>query len=219
MATLERYLREPVSALTHFVACLLAIAGAGVLLMLSRGEVGKMLSLLVYGASLVVLFGASSLLHGLKVGTGIQAWLNRVDHMAIFLLIGGTYTPIVYNYFSPAASWPILAVVWGVAAAGMVLKALSKRIDSFFNVVIYVLLAWGGAIPLITALPAAALPAGGLVLLVLGGLIYSAGFVIYYTRRPDPWPRVFGHHEIWHVCVIGGSLCHYLFMLQYIVPG
>lgn len=217
MATLERYFREPLSAVTHLVAGLLALAGAGVLVLLSRGDAGKMLSLLVYGASLVGLFTASTMLHGLKVGDAFRAWLNRVDHMAIFLLIAGTYTPIVYHFFSPTTSVPILILVWAVAAAGMAFKLLSAHIDSFFGVAIYVLLAWGGAIPLVSALPAATLPAGGLVLLVLGGLIYSGGFVIYYTRRPDPWPRVFGHHEIWHLFVIGGSVCHYVFMLRYIV--
>lgn len=219
MTTLERYLREPLSALTHLVAGLLALGGADVLVFLSRGDVGKMLSLLVYGMSLVGLFTASTMLHGLKVRNTVQGWLNRVDHMAIFLLIAGTYTPIVYHFFSPAVRTPILILVWLVAVAGMAFKLLSKQIDNFFSVVIYVLLAWGGAIPLISALPMATLPSGGLALLALGGLIYSGGFVIYYTRRPDPWPRVFGHHEIWHLCVIGGSLCHYLFMLRYIVLG
>lgn len=219
MTTLERYLREPLSALTHLVAGLLALGGAGLLVFLSRGDVGKMLSLLVYGMSLVGLFTASTMLHGLKVRNTVQGWLNRVDHMAIFLLIAGTYTPIVYHFFSPAVRTPILILVWLVAVAGMAFKLLSKQIDNFFSVVIYVLLAWGGAIPLISALPMATLPSGGLALLALGGLIYSGGFVIYYTRRPDPWPRVFGHHEIWHLCVIGGSLCHYLFMLRYIVLG
>lgn len=217
MATLERYLREPLSALTHFVAGLFALGGGGVLVFLSRGDVGKMMALLVYGVSLVVLFTASTMLHGLKVRNSVRHWLNRVDHMAIFLLIAGTYTPIVYHFFSPAVRTPILILVWAVAIAGMAFKLLSRHIDNFFSVVIYVLLAWGGAVPLISALPVATLPAGGLALLVLGGLIYSGGFVIYYTRRPDPWPRVFGHHEIWHLCVIGGSLCHYLFMLRYIV--
>lgn len=219
MATLERYLREPLSALTHLVAGLLALVGAAILVLLTRDQPGKMMSLLVYGASLVGLFAASTLLHGLKVRESLQGWLNRVDHMAIFLLIGGTYTPIVYHFFSPAVSVPVLILVWVIAAAGMAFKLLSPRIDSFFSVVIYVLLAWGGAIPLVSLLPAAALTAGGLALLIVGGLIYSGGFVIYYTHRPDPWPRVFGHHEIWHLCVIGGSLCHYLFILRYIVLG
>lgn len=219
MATLQRFFREPLSALTHLIACVLALVGAGILLFLTREEVGKMFSLLVYGGSLVGLFAASTSLHGLKVSNVVRSWLNRIDHMAIFLLIAGTYTPIVYNYFSPAVRWPVLTAVWTVAVAGMAFKLLSARIDGFFSVLIYVLLAWGGAILLLSMLPSPALPdPGGLALLILGGLIYSGGFVIYYTRRPDPWPTVFGHHEIWHLCVIGGSLCHYLFMLGYVVP-
>lgn len=219
MDRLKAVFREPLSALTHLIACILALVGAAVLFMLSNDQPGKMLSLLVYGATLVCLFAASTLLHGLKVGEGLRNWLNRIDHMAIFLLIAGTYTPIVYNFIAPPARWPILFAVWAVAVAGMAFKLFSTNIDGFFSVLIYVLLAWGGAIPLVFFLePTPVLTGGGLALLVIGGLIYSGGFVIYYTRRPDPWPKVFGHHEIWHLCVIVASLSHYLFMLRYVVP-
>lgn len=220
IASLERFIEEPLSALTHLIACFLALLGTAILIVLTWREPGKMFSLLVYGATLAALFAASTLLHGLKVGDRVRNWLNRVDHMAIFLLIAGTYTPIVYNFTQRPERWAILFAVWGVAILGMLYKLLSARIDGFFSVVIYVLLAWGGAIPLVSVLhPTSLLSWSGLALLLAGGLIYSGGFVIYYTRRPDPWPRVFGHHEIWHLCVIGGSLCHYLFMLTNVVPA
>jgi hemolysin III len=220
MKSLQKMFREPLSTMTHLFACFLAVIGAIVLLLLTREQPVKMLSLLVYGATMVALFAASSLLHGLKVEEKIQAWLNRIDHMAIFLLIAGTYTPIVYNFFPPEQRLPILVAVWLIALVGMAFKLLSARIGGFFNVVPYVLLSWGGAIPLVAVLlPSAELAMGGLVLLLLGGLIYTGGFVIYYTERPDPWPKVFGHHEIWHLCVMGASFCHYLFMLRYVVPA
>lgn len=220
MTRLEKLLREPLSALTHLFAVGLAFAGTVILVALTRHEPGKMVSLLVYGATLIALFAASTLLHGLKASDRVQNWLNRIDHMAIFLLIAGTYTPIVYNLTAQPQRWVILFFVWAIALLGMLFKMLSTRIDGFFSVLIYVLLAWGGAVPLLaTLLPAFPLSWGGLLLLVIGGLIYSGGFVIYYTRRPDPWPRVFGHHEIWHLCVIGGSLCHYLFILVDVVPA
>lgn len=220
MATLERVFLEPWSALTHLIAAVLAAVGVAVLLLLSRAETGKMLSLLVYGVSMVALYLASTLLHGLKVARPVRAWLNRFDHMAIFLLIAGTYTPIVYNLFPRSWRWPVLGTVWLVALIGMAYKLASVRIHGFFNVSIYVILGWGGAVPLgLSVEVAKMIPRGGMALLLLGGLIYSTGFLIYYRQRPDPWPDVFGHHEIWHLFVIGGSLCHYLFMLFYVIPA
>lgn len=220
MATLERIFLEPLSALTHLIATLLAAVGLAVLLLLSWPETAKMFSLLVYGLSMIILYLASTLLHGLKVSRPVRTWLNRFDHMAIFLLIAGTYTPIVHNLFSDPWRWPILGAVWLVALAGMAYKLASVRIDGFLNVSIYVLLGWGGATPLALSTEVVSrIPWAGMGLLLLGGLIYSSGFVIYYLQRPDPWPDVFGHHEIWHLFVIGGSLCHYLFMLLYVVPA
>ena len=220
VAALERVFLEPLNALTHLIASVLAAVGMVVLLALSSPEPGKMLSLLVYGSSMVFLYLASTLLHGLKVSRPVRIWLNRFDHMAIFLLIAGTYTPIVYNLFPSSWRWPVLGSVWLVALIGMAYKLASVRIHGFFNVSIYVLLGWGGAMPLAMSVEIARIiPRGGMALLLLGGLIYSAGFLIYYRQRPDPWPDVFGHHEIWHLFVIGGSLCHYLFMLLYVVPA
>ncbi len=219
MARLQAILREPLSALTHLAACILALVGTIVVVLLSLDQPGKMLSLLTYGVSLTLLFAASTLLHGLRVGSRAQQWLNRLDHAAIFLLIAGTYTPIAYNFLPGRLRWLMLAVVWGVAFAGVLLKLLSARIDGFAQVAIYVILSWGGALPLIVMLRESSLISfGSLWLLVSGGVIYTVGFAIFYWRRPDPWPGLFGHHEIWHLCVIGASLCHYLFMLFYVVP-
>ena len=219
MSTLEQFLREPLSALLHLLGGVIALPALGLLLLLSRHDLARALSLLIYGISVVALFGASTLLHGLKVSYRFQKWLNRLDHMAIFLLIAGTYTPIVYNLFPRRWRWPILVAVWSIALAGMAYKLTSVRIHGFFNVSIYLLLGWG-AVPL--ALTLRLLPIVspvGLGLLLLGGLIYSTGFVIYYCQWPDPRPDVFGHHEIWHLFVLGGSLCHYLFMLLFVAPA
>jgi hemolysin III len=216
---LEKLFLEPLNTITHLVATVLACAGLPWLLALTWDEPRKMLSLLVYGLSLIALFAASTLLHGLRVAERWRMWLNRFDHMAIFLLIAGTYTPIVANLFPPRWRAPVLAVVWVVAGTGMLFKLLSTRIHGFFNVSIYMILGWGGAVPLSLALQIVPLIGrSGLFLLLLGGLIYSVGFVIYYLERPNPWPGWLGHHEIWHLFVIGGSLCHYLFMLYHVVP-
>ncbi|MDX1687786.1 MAG: hemolysin III family protein [Candidatus Promineifilaceae bacterium] len=219
MATLEQLLHEPLSALLHLLGALFALPGLALLLAMSRHDAGRLISLMVYGFSLVSLYGASTLLHGLKVPPRLHNWLNRLDHMAIFFLIAGTYTPIVYNLFPSRWRWPVLVAVWGIAFVGMAYKLTSMRIHGFFNVSVYMILGWG-ALPLALALRLLPIisPAG-LGLLLLGGLIYSAGFVIYYLEWPDPWPNVFGHHEIWHLFVLGGSLCHYLFMLLFVAPA
>jgi hemolysin III len=220
LSALERLFLEPVNTITHLLAAFLAVPGLAWLLWLTRDEPLKMLSLLVYGLSLIVLFAASALLHGLKVGNRWRMWLNRFDHMAVFLLIAGTYTPIVANLFPPAWRAPILTGVWSVAAIGMFYKLASAGIHGFFNVSIYVIVSWGGALPLALSLQVASrIGRDGLALLLTGGLIYSLGFVVYYVRRPDPWPGWLGHHELWHLFVIGGSLCHYLFMLYHVVPA
>lgn len=218
LATLEQLFREPFSALLHLIGGVFALPGLLLLLVISRHDAGKVLSLLIYGVSLLALYGASTLLHGLKVSFRLHRWLNRLDHMAIFLLIAGTYTPIVYNLFPHRWRWPILIIVWCIAFVGMAYKLTSVQIHGFFNVSVYMVLGWG-AVPLMLALRLwPIISPAGLGLLLLGGLIYSAGFVIYYLERPDPWPNVFGHHEIWHLFVLGGSLCHYLFMLLFVAP-
>lgn len=216
---LDRYLLEPMSALTHLVGALGALAGLIVLLRLTRYDPPKMLSLLVYGGSMVILFTASTLFHGIKIGGEKRMWLNRLDHVAIFLVIAGTYTPIVYNLFPEDWRWPVLIAVWALSSIGMGYKLISRRIHGFFNASIYPMLSWAGVVPAALASHVKpVVPLNGLLLLGLGGLIYMIGFVVYYRRWPDPWPRIFGHHEIWHLFVLGGSLCHFLFMLLYVVP-
>jgi len=217
---LRRYLLEPVNALTHLAAAVAALLGAIWLLYLARGQPAKMLTLAVYGLSMVLLFSASALLHGVRLPEHRRMGLNRLDHAAIFLLIAGTYTPVVYNLFPVAWRGPLLIGIWTVSLIGMAYKLVSQRIHGFFNASIYPLLAWAGVVPAYLAYRIEPfVPAGGLVLLFAGGLIYMLGFVVYYWRWPDPWPEHFGHHEIWHVLVMAGSACHFAFMALYVAPA
>lgn len=214
---LAKHLHEPASTLTHILGGVASLLGTGWLVWLTWGEWPKLWTLLIYGFSMTAMYSASSLLHGVKPRPRLQFQLNRLDHMSIFLLIAGTYTPIVHIFFPNEWRWPVLLIVWLAAFVGMVYKLLSRHIHGFMNASIYLIVTWGGVLPLILAGNAARwLPPGGLQVLLLGGLIYSVGFVVYYFRWPDPWPKVFGHHEIWHLFVLGGSLCHYWFMLHYV---
>ncbi len=217
MTGLERYLEEPINAITHLFGAIASLIGLVILLLLAHGDLGKSISLAIYGSSMVALYTASSLFHGAKLAGDGRNWLNRLDHAAIFLLIAGTYTPIVYNLFPIQWRWQILVAIWMVAFTGMAYKLLSSQIHGLFNASIYPVISWAGVVPALLAYRIGPLvPRAGLLLLILGGLVYMIGFVIYYRRWPNPWPGVFGHHEIWHIFVMGGSLLHYLFVLFFI---
>ncbi len=217
MRRITRRLYEPASTLTHLLGGLASLLGTAWLVWLAWGEWPKAWTLLIYGLSMTTMYGASTLFHGVRPRPRLHFRLNRLDHMAIFLMIAGTYTPIVYAYFPLHWRWPVLLSVWLAALLGMVYKLFSRRIHGLLNASIYLIVTWGGALPLLLAGNVTHwLPPNGLVLLFLGGFIYTVGFVVYYFERPDPWPHLFGHHEIWHLFVLGGSLCHFLFMLNYV---
>jgi hemolysin III len=212
-------LLEPVNALTHMVGALSALAGLLLLVALTYDDIPKMVSLIIYGLSMIFLFTASSLFHGIVLPEGRRMWLNRLDHVAIFTLIAGTYTPIVYNLFPAGYRWWVLAAIWSIALIGILFKLFSRGIHGFFNASIYPAMAWAGVLPALLAYRVEPLvPLAGLALLLLGGLIFMGGFVVYYRRQPDPWPAIFGHHEIWHLLVMAGVFCHFIFMLLYVVP-
>ncbi|MFQ5420624.1 MAG: hemolysin III family protein [Anaerolineae bacterium] len=218
-AKLSHYLLEPMNALTHLAGAVAAAMGTAVLLYATRHDPPRMFSMLVYGFCLTLLFTASTLLHGIKASEVNRMRLNRLDHVAIFLLIAGSYTPIAFNLFSPPWRWRVLTAVWSIVAIGSAFKLFRQQIHGFLNASIYVILGWGGVLPLMLSanlLPL--LPPSGWLLLLLGGVIYTGGFVIYYRQSPDPWPGILGHHEIWHLFVLAGSLAHYLFILWYVVP-
>lgn len=220
LKALERHILEPVNTLTHLIGAVGAFGGTLLMGYLTRGEAGKMVSLVIYGLSMTTLFIASTLLHGAKLSDIYRMRLNRLDHAAIFLMIAGTYTPIIYNLFPETWRWPTLVGYWLVALGGMLYKTFSSQIHGMLNRTIYPLLSWGGVGPAVLAYREQTLVSiDGIALLLLGGLIYMAGFIVYYRKRPDPWPNVLGHHEIWHLFVLAGSFCHFLFMLFYIVPA
>jgi hemolysin III len=217
---LEQYLLEPINTLTHLFGAAASFAGLLLLASLTKDEPGKMLSLVIYGSSMTLLFIASALLHGAKLPQKHRMWLNRLDHSAIFLMLAGTYTPIIYNLFPESWRWPTLIGYWSVALAGIIYKLFGSQIHSAINKTIYPILSWGGIIPAVFAsLERPLFTIEGFSLILLGGLIYMVGFLIYYRQRPNPIPGMFGYHEIWHLFVLAGSACHYLFMLRLIVPA
>ena len=190
---------------SHEIAAGVALAGLVALVLLASGPRARV-GALVYGASLVALFSVSALYHRANWSPRAYLWMRRLDHSAIFLLIAGTFTPLCLLLGDPRAH-AMLAVVWAGAGLGVLRALVWPRAPRMVATALYLLLGWA-ALPLVPAMYRA-LGAGSIALLAAGGLLYSVGAVIYATRRPDPFPRVFGYHEVFHALVIAAAGLHY----------
>ncbi len=207
--------KEPFNSYSHMVGVLLSIAGLVALVVQSHGQSLRVIGFSIYGVSLILLYSASTLYHGLELSPRGEDLLRRFDHIAIFLLIAGSYTPVCLVTLRGGWGWSLCALVWSVAFAGTILKLFFQHLPSWLMAALYVGMGWL-AVAAIGPL-AHTLPARGLVWLFAGGLAYTVGALIYAIERPDPYPQVFGHHEIFHIFVLAGSALHFVFMSQYVV--
>jgi hemolysin III len=203
---------ELANRLTHGLGAVLSLAGLVLLVTFSalRGDAWIVTSTAVYGASLVVLYTASTLYHSVSSDRW-RRLLQKVDHAAIYLLIAGTYTPFVLGPLRGTWGWTLFGIVWGFAVVGIVLKLFFAGRADVLSTVAYLVMGWLVVIaikPLV-----AALPAGALWLLVAGGLCYSFGTIFYL------WQRLPFNHAVWHVWVLAGSVCHWAAVFGYIVPS
>jgi hemolysin III len=200
---------ELVNSISHAAGAALAVVGSTVLVTLASvaGDLLRIVAFSIYGATLVFLYSASAVYHGLS-GTAKRV-AQRLDHMAIFLLIAGTYTPLALVALHGAWRSTILASVWGLALVGVGFEALLKERARIVSNVLYLAMGWLAVVaarPFIHALPAAAL-----VWILAGGVLYSAGFVVYATKR---FKR---HHEVWHFMVLGASACHFVALARFVL--
>jgi hemolysin III len=170
----------------------------------------------VYAVALAGLLGTSALYHRITWGPRARAWLRRLDHSMIFVLIAGTYTPFAVLVLDGSLSDVVLAGVWTGAAAGIVFTLVWVEAPKWLAAAAYVALGWFSviAVPQITERAGA----GALALLALGGVAYTAGAVVYALRRPDPRPAIFGYHEIFHVLVVVAAAAHFTAVAAFAVP-
>jgi hemolysin III len=211
-----RYFRDPVSGLTHFIGFILAIIGTVFLIMkgASRGGAVHVTAFSIFGAGMIMIYLASTLYHWLPLGEKGVALMRRVDHMAIFFIIAASYTPICLIALKGAWGISILVSVWSFALMGLAIKVFWMNAPRWLSTALYLLMGWLCVVaiwPLIVNLEA-----GALAWLVAGGIFYSVGAVIYAVKRPDPFPRIFGFHEIFHVLVMMGTASHFVLMYVYI---
>ncbi len=202
------YRGELFNSITHVVGTVLAIAGTAVMIPLAAGRGTRtIVALSIYGAMLVILYLSSTLYHSIR-GPAKQVF-HVFDHCAIYLLIAGTYTPFTLVTLRGAWGWSLFGVVWGLAAAGIVKDVYLHNRLRIVSIVLYVMMGWLVVIafePLKKNLPAA-----GIAWLIAGGVIYTGGLVFFALSK-----HVTHMHGLWHLCVIGGSACHYVAVLRYV---
>jgi hemolysin III len=188
---------------------------AGALLVAEASGTRRVISATVFAASVAACFGASALYHRVTWQPHLRLWMRRVDHAGVYLLIAGTYTPVGLLALSGGWRLGVLGVVWTGAAAAIVLKFVWVGAPRGLAVGIGIALGWVAvvAVPkLVTAIDAA-----GFVLLVTGGLLYTAGAIVYARRRPDPFPTVFGYHELFHALTIVAVACQYVAIAFFVI--
>jgi hemolysin III len=201
---------------SHFWAFWCALAATIPLVALAPGGAARGAAL-VYGAGLCVLFAGSAAFHRWHCGPRLRTLLCRIDHSVIFIFIAASYTPVSLLVLDGSTSWTLFAAAWAGALAGVALSLLWIGAPRVLFAATYVALGWLAIIA--TPELVASLPVTPLVLIAAGGVLYTIGAVVYALRRPDPWPRVFGFHEVFHALVIAAAALHFVAMAGWVIPA
>jgi hemolysin III len=201
---------------SHAIAAVVAVAGLVALILVTREDPAKLVSVTIYGAGLVLLFAVSATYHVFSWPPRVKDWLRRADHATIFVFIAATYTPLVFNVLDGWWRAGVLAAIWLCAAAGVAGAAPFLRIPRQLLASLYLAMGWIAVVALVPL--TAALGWAAALLMALGGLQYSLGAAAYAFKRPRLWPRVFGYHELFHLAVITASVTFYVIVLHYAVP-
>lgn len=211
-------IREPGSAITHFIAMMMAIFAAVPLLIKAGIQSGQenLLAMAIFMGSMILLYGASATYHSVDLTGRSLRIFRKLDHMMIFVLIAGSYTPVCLIVLGGKLGYTLLALVWGIAAVGMLIKAFWITCPKWFSSIIYIAMGWVCVLvfgPLLNTLSTPAF-----LWLLAGGIIYTVGGVIYALKLPifNSKHKSFGSHEVFHLFVMGGSICHFIFMYLYV---
>lgn len=208
-------LKDPVSALTHWFGAALSIVGLVVLVLrgVAWGTAWNVVSYSIFGASMIMLYTASAVYHSVpetQTGTANRI-LRKLDHIMIYVLIAGTYTPFCLVPLRGVWGWSLFGAIWGCAVAGFFLKLFWMNAPRWLSTVIYIVMGWlvvFATYPLLQTVSRS-----GLFWLLAGGLFYTGGAVLYATKWPKLWPGVFSFHEVWHLFVMAGTISHFFSVL------
>ena len=211
-----RKMREPVNGLTHLGGAIASTGGLIALLLIGWQGLEKIISLFVYGLSLIGLFAASATYHLADVRPKIQEILRKVDHSAIFILIARTYTPFCINAFTGFWRWGLLSIIWSLAVIGILVKVFTISAPRWLSAGIYVVMGWLCFAAIGEML--VTLPIFALTWLIAGGVIYTLGALVYITKVMNFWPGKFGYHEVWHIFVLLGAMAHFVAVMGVVWP-
>lgn len=212
-------IREPVNAITHYIAMLLSLFAAAPLLV--KAEISRMpfaiTAMGIFITAMILLYMASSVYHALNVKGKVLKIFQKLDHMMIFALIAGTYTPICVLVLGGRTGTVLLALVWGIAIAGMLLKAFWITCPKWFSSIIYIAMGWVCLLVFPALLDKLSAAAFGWLL--AGGIFYTVGGVVYALKRKSfrGMHQYFGNHEIFHLFVMAGSFCHFVVMYCFVI--
>ena len=208
----QTQVEEIVNSLLHLVGAALGIAALAILVVLSaeQRDTYKVVGCTIFGITLILMYSASALYHAVRKPFWKRIY-KIVDHSAIYLLIAGTYTPILLVTLHGAWGWTLFGIIWGLALGGLIFKFFFTGRFEYASTIIYLGMGW---LAIVAIKPIYhALPADGLAWLAAGGLSYTLGVVFYM------WDRLHFGHAIWHLFVLGGSICHFFLILYYVVPA
>lgn len=214
------HIKDPGSAITHFIAMVLSVLAATPLLFKAYRDTGNFsltwLSLAIFIISMILLYAASTIYHTLDISPKVNKLLRKIDHMMIFILIAGTYTPVCMVVLGDRTGWMLLALVWSIAIMGITIKACWITCPKWFSSLLYIAMGWVCVLAFTKIVRA--LPSTAFGWLLAGGIIYTVGGVIYALKLPifNSRHQNFGSHEIFHLFVMGGSICHFIFMYLYV---
>lgn len=215
----KKKIKDPGSAITHFIAMILALIASVCLLFRSIQNNDRLytICLFIFMTSMILLYCASTVYHTFDISEKWNKVLRKLDHAMIFVLIAGTYTPICVLALHNTIGYVMLAIVWGIALLGIVLKLCWIECPKWFSSVLYIAMGWTCVIGFSQIFQA--LPAGAFAWLLAGGILYTVGGVIYALKLPvfNRLHPAFGSHEIFHLFVMAGSFCHFIVMYQYVV--
>jgi len=203
---------ERFSSLSHLVGAAAAIVGTLVLIVITRHNSDLLSISLVYGFSIIFLFSASTIYHARKRGEDENSLYRKFDHLAIFFMIAGTYTPLCYIYLDGGWKWGIIIAQWSLVIIGSLFKFFYLKAPRFISTIIYLLMGWMAVVVVGKLLPIMAMKE--VILLFSGGILFTIGAVVYIIKFPDPLPGRIGFHGIFHIFILLGGAVHYLMVFQ-----
>lgn len=215
---MHQFIREPVNSLTHLAGALLSFIGLLALVIKAASTSGSNLAItavIIFGVSMILLYATSATYHMVIARDKVIAWLRKLDHSMIFILIAGTYTPFCLISLNGITGWVLFGIITGVAISGVIFKMVWFHCPRWLSTSLYIVMGW--MIIFVAGPLASSIPTGGLILLITGGVIYTIGGIIYATKPRFLESKYMGFHEIFHIFILLGTLAHFLSVYFYVL--